>query len=247
MLINYFQTDIIAYDYAGYGISPHRSSETNFYQDLETVLSYVVTVLRYQLWEIFLWGFSIGTGPTVEIARRYSSLGGVILNSPLASCLAWLDRDTTSKPFDGYAGPDVFSNITKVAEIQTKVLIIHGGNDQIIPSSHAQSLFDKLKTCRDKPVSDDSNNEWLIIVPDADHNDIPTYITNPFSNLRKKVKSILDFMHVAKKMERRKAQDSLQNKFNEDCIMLKKIFSDIRVNDVGTWRQSLTTQPANDE
>ena len=44
-----YQAEVIAYDYADYGLSPNNSSEENSYLDLETVLSYVVTVLKYKL------------------------------------------------------------------------------------------------------------------------------------------------------------------------------------------------------
>lgn len=226
---------MISYDYAGYGISPRSPSEEMIYQDLETVLSYAVAELGYQLWEIYLWGFSLGSGPTVEIAKRYSTLGGVILNSPLASCLAWLDS-SPEKPAMGYKGPDLFSNITKISEVQTKILIMHGESDRIIPCAHSKSLFQKLKASR-KPPTDDTSNEWLILIPEADHNDIPSIIASPHCELRKKIKGILDFMYVAKKMEKRNAKGDLKEKYNQEPDALKRIFKGVRINHIGALKK----------
>ena len=224
--------DVLSYDYAGYGISPRTPSEEMTYEDLETVLSYAVTVLGYQLWEIYLWGFSLGTGPTVEIAKKYSTIGGVILNSPLASCLAWLDN-SPEKPFTGYKGTDFFSNITKINDIQTKILIIHGESDRIIPCSHSKSLYQKLKTMR-KSVDKSTSNEWLILIPEADHNDIPFIIANPLSELNKKIKGILDFMYLAKKMEKRHAKADLAMKYKKEPADLKQLFKKVRINYIGS-------------
>ena len=204
------------------------------YNDLEIVLSYTVAVLGYQLWEIYLWGFSLGSCPTVEIATRYSTIGGVILNSPLASCLAWLDN-SPNKPFKGYKGNDLFSNITKISDIQTKILIIHGESDSVINCSHGKSLYQKLKLTR-KSADDNSSNEWLILIPEADHNDIPSIIANPLGELKKKLKGILDFMYLSKKMEKRNAKDDLALKYKQESLYLKEIFKNVRVNCVGAWQ-----------
>lgn len=231
-----YKIEIIAYDYAGYGISPHQPTEEMTYQDLETVLSYVVTVLRYDLSEIYLWGFSLGTGPTVEIAKKYSTLCGVILNSPLASCLAWLDK-TSEKPLGGYTGTDSFSNITKISQIKSKILIMHGERDRVVPCCHSRSLFEKLRTERVSEANDDAGSEWLFTLPGADHNDIPALFADPESDLSAKVKKIMEFMYLDKRIAWKEAKGLPKNKFVEESLLLKKLFADIRINDVGTCRK----------
>lgn len=54
-------------------------SEQTIYEDLEMVLSFAVHHLKYQLNKIILWGFSMGSCPTVEIASRYINIGGIVL------------------------------------------------------------------------------------------------------------------------------------------------------------------------
>lgn len=81
---------MLLYDYRGYGLSQGELSEESVYADLETVLSYAVHQLKFGLRQILLWGFSLGSCPTVEIAQRYQSLCGVILEAPLASVYVYL-------------------------------------------------------------------------------------------------------------------------------------------------------------
>ena len=72
--------DFILYDYRGYGISKDsKISEQSLYDDLEVVLGFVHSKLNYKLDKIILWGFSMGTCATIDIAARYSNLGGVLL------------------------------------------------------------------------------------------------------------------------------------------------------------------------
>jgi abhydrolase domain-containing protein 17 len=45
-------------------------SEKTTYEDLEYVMSFAQERLKYNIKNIILWGFSLGTGPTVELASR---------------------------------------------------------------------------------------------------------------------------------------------------------------------------------
>lgn len=76
--------NIFSFDYSGYGISTGRASEKNIYSDTEAAWS--VLRERYKLApnEIILYGQSIGTVATIDLAMRYE-VAGVILHSPMMS------------------------------------------------------------------------------------------------------------------------------------------------------------------
>jgi dienelactone hydrolase len=89
-LIMQYDVDFLAYDYTGYGLGKNtfEISEKQIYDDLQNVLSFATVQLHYKLNQIVLWGFSLGSGPTVELASRLSryqcshnwySIGGVVL------------------------------------------------------------------------------------------------------------------------------------------------------------------------
>ena len=76
--------NIFSYDYSGYGVSEGKPSEKNLYADIEGAWHAMRTRLGISPENIILYGQSIGTVPTVDLASRYE-VGAVILHSPLMS------------------------------------------------------------------------------------------------------------------------------------------------------------------
>ena len=106
-----------------------------------SVLSFSIQKLKYQLNDIILWGFSLGTGPTVELASRFQNLGGVILQAPLASMNVWIDKNAQWN-YD-FVNGDLFCNINKIESVSSKILMIHGKNDTIINHRHSKLLYER--------------------------------------------------------------------------------------------------------
>lgn len=75
---------------------------------------------------IILYGQSIGTVPTVDLASRYE-VGAVVLHSALMSGMRVAFPNTKRTWFF-----DVFPSIDKVSKITSPVLVIHGTEDEVI-------------------------------------------------------------------------------------------------------------------
>jgi len=76
--------NIMTYDYCGYGRSTGSVSESNLYADIEAAWQCLGKRFGICAENVILYGQSIGTVPTVDLAARYE-LGGIILHSPLMS------------------------------------------------------------------------------------------------------------------------------------------------------------------
>lgn len=76
--------NIFSYDYSGYGVSAGKPSEKNLYADIDAAWQALRTRYGISPENIILYGQSIGTVPTVDLASRYE-VGAVILHSPLMS------------------------------------------------------------------------------------------------------------------------------------------------------------------
>lgn len=76
--------NIFSYDYSGYGASTGKPSEKNLYADINAAWLTLRSKYGVSPDKIILYGQSIGTVPTVDLASRYE-LGAVILHSPLMS------------------------------------------------------------------------------------------------------------------------------------------------------------------
>ena len=76
--------NIFSYDYSGYGISSGSASEVNLYADAEAAWQCLTGHYSIDPKSVILYGQSIGTVPTIDLAARYE-VGGVVLHSPLMS------------------------------------------------------------------------------------------------------------------------------------------------------------------
>ncbi|KAJ8374459.1 hypothetical protein SKAU_G00050390 [Synaphobranchus kaupii] len=129
--------NIFSYDYSGYGVSTGKPSEKNLYADIDAAWQALRTRYGISPENIILYGQSIGTVPTVDLASRYEC-AAVVLHSPLTSGMRVAFPDTKKT----YCF-DAFPNIEKVSKITSPVLIIHGTEDEVIDFSHGLALFER--------------------------------------------------------------------------------------------------------
>ncbi|XP_056109430.1 abhydrolase domain containing 17A, depalmitoylase a [Rhinichthys klamathensis goyatoka] len=150
--------NIFSYDYSGYGVSTGKPSEKNLYADIDAAWHALRSRYGISPENIILYGQSIGTVPTVDLASRYEC-AAVVLHSPLTSGMRVAFPDTKKT----YCF-DAFPNIEKVSKITSPVLIIHGTEDEVIDFSHGLALFERCPKAVE-PL-------W---VEGAGHNDIELY------------------------------------------------------------------------
>lgn len=62
--------NIFSYDYSGYGASSGKPSEKNLYADIDAAWNFLRTKYGISPENIILYGQSIGTVPTVDLASR---------------------------------------------------------------------------------------------------------------------------------------------------------------------------------
>lgn len=168
------------YEYPGYGLCENRRlSEEGVYYNIRVVYNYVRKELNYNPEEIVLYGHSLGTGPSIDLAAddKYPA-AALILQAPFLSILRTV-ADVQSTPFFDY-----FPNKDKVSKICTQVLIIHGTKDKIVTIQDGEELS--------KLIKDDYLYEFFKIA-EGDHNDI---IKNHKAKVYKKLREFLN--HVTK-------------------------------------------------
>ncbi|CAK84270.1 unnamed protein product (macronuclear) [Paramecium tetraurelia] len=167
-----YEVDVMCYDYSGYGITKQtmKPSELGISRDL----SNVVALAQHQYDHIFLWGFSIGSYPTVDVATQFQ-LSGIILQAPLASLGRIIDNRNSF-----YSEHDKFSNQAIINKITAPVLIFHGTKDNIIKINHSEQLS---KCCQ--------NLFAFIKVEGANHNDIGIAAETQDSEVYKSIRELL--------------------------------------------------------
>ncbi|WKA03766.1 hypothetical protein VitviT2T_021855 [Vitis vinifera] len=133
--------NLMGYDYSGYGQSTGKPSECNTYADIDAVYKCLKEQYGVKDEQLILYGQSVGSGPTIDLASRVSNLRGVVLHSPILSGLRVLYPVKRTYWFD------IYKNIDKIGMVRCPVLVIHGTADEVVDCSHGKQLWE---LCQEK-------------------------------------------------------------------------------------------------
>ncbi|KAL6553076.1 hypothetical protein OROGR_006918 [Orobanche gracilis] len=137
----HLRVNLMGYDYSGYGQSTGKPSELNTYADIEAAYECLQEHYGVKEEDIILYGQSVGSGPTLDLASRLPRLRAVVLHSPILSGLRVMYPVKRTYWFD------IYKNIDKIPLVQCPVLIIHGTDDDVVDCSHGKQL---LELCKEK-------------------------------------------------------------------------------------------------
>eukprot|EP01012_Entosiphon_sulcatum_P012470 TRINITY_DN1781_c0_g1_i1.p1 TRINITY_DN1781_c0_g1~~TRINITY_DN1781_c0_g1_i1.p1 ORF type:complete len:278 (+),score=39.43 TRINITY_DN1781_c0_g1_i1:127-960(+) len=107
---------------------------------------------------------SIRKNPKAEAKAPPQYPAGVILQSPLTSVVGIVSH-YASRVMPG----DMFQNISKIDQVRSPVLIMHGTEDRIVPFSHGQALSDRAPDLY-----------RFLVLKGAGHNDMEERFTNDY-------------------------------------------------------------------
>jgi hypothetical protein len=144
----------VAYDYPGYGLATGQANEANTYAAIQAVYAWLVDELGVAPGRILLYGRSLGSGPSLELASR-RPVGGLILEGAFVSAFRVMTRVPLA-PFDK------FENEKKLQALSLPLLVIHGEQDQVVPFWHGRALH----------AASPAPNKTFLALPEAGHNDI---------------------------------------------------------------------------
>ncbi|MFW6201788.1 MAG: alpha/beta hydrolase [Gemmatimonadota bacterium] len=144
---------VLAYDYRGYGLSDGRPTVEGAYRDIEAAYGYLVEQRGVAPERIIVHGFSVGSGPAIDLAAR-RPIAGLVLVAPFTTAFRVVTR-VPLLPFDR------FRNIEKIDDVDAPVLVVHGTDDGIVPFAHGRSVFEA--------ANEPKRRLW---VEGAGHNDV---------------------------------------------------------------------------
>jgi uncharacterized protein len=152
---------VFIYDYEGYGLSTGSPSIDKCCLDATAAFD-CLSSIKDTKQEIVLYGESIGTGITCELARLRCAKK-IILQSGFQS-LPQIAREKVplTAIYPEFVFPCKHLDTRKFLEgNHPPVLLIHGRKDEIIPAHNSRDLY-----------AASSGTRYLVELPDAGHNDI---------------------------------------------------------------------------
>ncbi|KAL2624208.1 hypothetical protein R1flu_008453 [Riccia fluitans] len=135
----HLRVNVLGYDYSGYGASTGKPSEANTYSDVEAAYECLERDYGTRQEDVILYGQSVGSGPTLDLAITLPRLRAVILHSPILSGLRVM------YPVKRTYWCDIFKNIDKIEHVKCPVLVMHGTSDEVVDWSHGKQLYDLCK------------------------------------------------------------------------------------------------------
>lgn len=165
------QCDVLSYDYSGYGLnklSSYERTADGINNTLSSVLKHMLNY-GYSLNNIYLFGFSLGTGPSIYVSKQFKGLGGLITlgaYSSIKSVVSNMTNDYIANMFE-----ERWNSLNNIKDVECPILLLHGQHDKLIPASNSKDLHDA------NPKSK------LVILPNVGH---ITYPLIEVGNLVKK-------------------------------------------------------------
>lgn len=131
--------NVLLVSYRGYAKSTGKPTEKGVYIDGASAVAFAKDSLGYTEDNIVLFGRSLGTTVAVDVAQN-KIFKDVILITPLTS-----GRDMANAMGMGSlqsAAGDSFNSITKIRNLKSPLLIIHGNSDEVVPYVMGKQLYD---------------------------------------------------------------------------------------------------------
>ena len=130
-------------DYRGYGLSDGKPSEEGTYLDAESAWNYLIEERGLQADDIIIFGRSLGGGVATWLAKNKQP-AALIIESTFTSIT---DIASSLYPYMPVRllGQIRYENINRIAAIRSPLLIIHSREDELIPFSHAEALYQQAE------------------------------------------------------------------------------------------------------
>lgn len=127
-------------DYQGYGKSQGRPNETGTYLDAKAAWDYLTGFMKIERGDIIIFGRSLG-GPIASWLAGKVDPGALILDSTFTSI-----KDIAAHIYPLLPVKKIFrfdySTISHLKKIRCPVLVIHSREEDYIPFSHGEKLFE---------------------------------------------------------------------------------------------------------
>lgn len=173
---------VMTLDYRGFGMSEGRATETGMYADVQAAIQWLRTN-GLSGDRLVIYGFSLGTAPTVELTARPRgniSPHKILLEAPFASSNVMV-HDASSIVFPrSFFTNNRIANAEKIKEVQQPLFWIHGvADDFLAMKTHGEVVFANHR----------GDFKVGVRVPGANHGDVPKVMgVEPY------MEAVLDFL-----------------------------------------------------
>jgi uncharacterized protein len=130
----------LVFDYSGHGDSSRPGTISHLNQD--AIPAYATLVSQFPGERLCLLGHSMGNGPMLESAGRFSPPPACVVVANAFSSLRDAGRKRGSSPILLYMIPDAWDNVENVKRLHVPVLVAYSDADKVNPPAMGQRIFE---------------------------------------------------------------------------------------------------------
>ena len=154
------RSSVFLYDYRGYGVSEGSPDEAGTYRDARAAYRYLVEEKRVKAGELVLFGESLGSAVSLELALARPA-AALVLEAPFTS-VRDIARTTVFAPLAPFVRTR-YESLARISRLRMPLLVVQGDRDEIVPPVQGRRLFDAAP-----------EPKRYFAIPGAGHND--TYL-----------------------------------------------------------------------
>jgi len=165
---------VFIFDYRGYGQSEGEISEEGSYIDANAVWDYLVNEKNINPQNIIIFGRSLGAAIACHLTINQNP-AALIMESAFTSVP---DLGVQIYPFlpVRWLSRFQYNNLENIQNINCPVLFIHSKNDEIIPFSHGEKLFEVAKNPKQFLEIHGSHNDGFYVSKNKYENEILQFL-----------------------------------------------------------------------
>lgn len=170
---------VLIFDYRGYGNSEGKPDEAGTYADADAAWDYLVGHRNIEETQIIVFGQSLGGAVGIELARKHKPMA-LIVESSFTSLPDIAAKIYPLLPVRLLSRYD-YKSAEKIGAVDAPVLVIHSRDDDMIPFSHGQKLFDLAGEPKQFLEITGTHNDGYITSGEVYQNGLESFI-NPLVN-----------------------------------------------------------------
>lgn len=132
---------VLIFDYRGYGQSSGEPSEKGVYRDARSCYDWLVNEKGFTPQDVIIFGRSLGGAVAIDLATRVPGRA-VIVESSFTSAAAMARKIFPFLP-TGLILKYKFDSLSKIDQVGCPVLVIHSPDDDLIPFSMGEKLYER--------------------------------------------------------------------------------------------------------
>ncbi len=167
---------VLLFDYRGYGHSGGKPTEDGTYADGEAAYSWLRARGTPDS-RIVFYGESLGAGVAVELATRHR-VAGLVVDSGFTSSLDMGKRLFPRLPVSWLVRYR-YDNLDKMKRVLTPVLVLHSPEDEIVPYSMGQALYEAAPDPKTFAQLQGSHNQGFVQAAQAYVDALRSFLGTP--------------------------------------------------------------------